>query len=378
MLAAALAVSLAASLGVPSAGAQSKSGQSTSKGGSGAPVAVARAETRAIVDEVRLSATVVAARTANVSTAVGGLVEAIAVDLGDRVRPGDVLVRLDRALAEHDLARAEAAVAESEAELAEAKRRFKVAERLVQRKNIPQNELEGRQAQVDIAAASVRRLNAEAARERERVRRHTVTAPFAGVVARKATEAGEWVAPGTAVVELVSTGDLRVDIPVPQRYFPQLDSDAAITLTFDALPDRRFPAERVAVVPVSDPTARTFTLRVRPERSPDDAASGDGAMEVPLTPGMSAQAQLRLSTGVEGVAVPRDAVNRYADGRTTVWIVEAGDGGMTVAERQVTLGRSFSGLVHVKSGLEAGRRVVVRGNEGLQPGQRVRIADGSS
>ena len=336
----------------------------------GVPVSTTRAEIAPVINTVRLSGTVVAPRSSKISTAVGGLVETVAVDRGDRVAQGDVLVRLDRDLARHELARAEASVDEAEAELADAEREVRVGKRLADRGNLPQNELDAREAEVAMNRAALARLEAEAARERERLARRTIAAPFAGVVARKVTEAGEWVSPGTTVVELVATSPLWVDIPVPQTYYPELRDGTPVTLHFDALPEQRFDAERVALVPVSDPTARTFTLRVRPV-----------AADLPLTPGMSARADLRLATGVEGVVIPRDAVIRYPDGRTTVWRVQTkddGDEAATVTERQVQLGRAFDGRVHVRGGLAAGSRIVVRGNESLREGQRVRPTDGAS
>lgn len=335
--------------------------------GDDAPVSTVRAEVQPIVHAVRLSGTVVAPHAARVSTPVGGLVERVVVDLGDEVEPGDVLVDLDRALAQHDVTRAEAAVEEAEAELADARRRVGIAQRLAQRDNMAQNELDARQAQVRIAAAALARLQAEAARQREQLRRHTVTAPFAGVVADKATEAGEWVSPGATVVELVAVTDLRVDIPVPQKHYPHLEAGTPIELRFDALPGQSFAARTLAMVPVSDPVVRTFVLRVKPVGE-----------SIPLTPGMSAQAVLALATGESGVVVPRDAIIRYPDGRTTVWVVAGGGDETTVAERQVQLGRAFGGRVHIRDGLVAGERVVVTGNEALRPDQRVRIVDPSS
>lgn len=340
--------------------------------GGGVPVSTTRAEIAPVINTVRLSGTVVAPRSSKISTSLGGLVETVAVDLGDRVSQGDVLVRLDRDLARHELARAEASVDEAEAELADARREVRVGQRLAERGNLPQNELDAREAQVAVNRAALARLEAEAARERERLARRTITAPFAGVVAQKATEAGEWVSPGTTVVELVATDGLWVDIPVPQAYYPELREGTPVTLHFDALPEQRFEAERVALAPVSDPTARTFTLRVRPAQK-----------DLPLTPGMSARATLRLATGEKGVIIPRDAVIRYPDGRTTVWRLKTesdGDreGGPTVTERQVQLGRAFDGRVHVRSGLAEGARIVVRGNEALREGQRVRPTDGAS
>lgn len=333
--------------------------------GDGAPVTASAAELRPIVNAVRLSGTVVAARSARVSTAVGGLVERVVVELGDEVEAGDTLVELDHALAQHDVARAEAAIREAEAELADARRRVQIAQRLAPRGNMPQNELDARKAEVRIAAAAVARLRSEAAHQREQLSRHTITAPFAGVVADKATEAGEWVSPGATVVELVAVKDLRVDIPVPQKYYPQLDGGTPVELRFDALPERSFAARPIAMVPVSDPVARTFTLRVRPEEK-----------SIALTPGMSAQASLRLASAERGIVIPRDAIIRYPDGRATVWVIEDDGEETTVAERQVRLGRAFDGRIHVREGLVAGERVVVSGNEALRPAQRVRLVGG--
>ena len=333
----------------------------------GALVEVAPAETRAILNIVRVSGTVVAPRTSRLSTSLGGLVEEVSVDLGARVQPGDTLVALDDALARHDLTRARAAVAEAEAELADARQRVERAERLARTNNISRSELDGRQAEARRAAASVDRLQAEAAAARERLDQHTIEAPFDGVVTERVTEPGEWVDPGETLMVVSAVDRLYIDLAVPQTVFPELRDGAPIYLGFEALPGRSVPAEIEARVPLSDSTQRTFTLRVRP----------DVAEPLPLTPGMSARAEIELATGERDVAVPRGAIIRYPDGRTTVWTLDDSGERLRAREVQVELGRAFSGYVQVKSGLEAGRRVVTRGNETLRPGQAVRLAGDS-
>lgn len=334
--------------------------------GQNAPVAVARAESAQVMRHIRVSGSVVSQRAAQISTDIGGLVAEMAVEIGDQVAEGDALVRLDPALEKLDLQRAEAATREARERLADAERRLKIAERLAAQGNLPQNSLEERQAETRIALATVERLNAEEARQRERVRRHTVTAPFGGAVAHKATEEGEWVAPGTTVIELVETTRLRIDAEVPQRYFPDIQNDPEVTLQFDALPEREIAARVVARVPVNNTETRTFTLRLEPL-----------VEDIPLTPGMSARVTIALNTGERGVVVSRDAVMRYPDGRTTVWIVESDGQDAKVHERQVELGRAFEGRVHILSGIDEGTPVVVRGNEALSPGQSVRVTNGN-
>ena len=326
------------------------------------PVTVQTAERAPIVREVKLTGTVTSPDVARVSTSVGGLVEKVHVDSGQRVGNGDPLVTLDRELEDLELRRERAAVEEARARLGDARRRLDEAQRLAEDRNIPESEVRSRRAEVRIEAAALERLRARAAHQRERLARHRITAPFSGVVSRKLAAAGEWVEPGTAVVELVAMGGLRLDFQAPQAYYPRIDRDTPVRISLEALSHSPLPARVAATIPVSDPEARTFTVRVLPE-DPDLA----------ITPGMSARATLRLATDRKGVVVPRDALIRYPDGRVTVWTVREKDGEATAAERQVETGLTFAGRVEIRSGLAPGTRVVTRGNEALSQGQQVRI-----
>jgi RND family efflux transporter MFP subunit len=197
----------------------------------------------------------------------------------------------------------------------------------------------------------------------ERLDRHFVKAPYAGVISRRMAEAGQWIVPGTSVFELVAMSGLRIDVPVPQQYYPQLRTAAKVSVEFDALPDTELPARIAALIPVSDPNVRTFTLRVLPTSE-----------DIAITPGMSARVSISLQSGREGIVVSRDALVRYPDGRITVWVLEENGEASLVKERRIEIGNAFDGVVHVRSGLKEGERVVVRGNESLREGQTVRLA----
>lgn len=328
-----------------------------------APVEVTLARTAEIPKRVELSASVVSPRSAKISTDIGGLVQSVIVDLGDRVKAGASLVRLDATLEQLELQQTIAAVDEARETTADADREAKIGRRLAAQNNLPQNVLDAREAEARIAAAALRRLEAVAAKQRERVDRHNIRAPFDGVVAQRIANEGEWVAPGTAVVELVEMSRLYVDVPVPQHYYSELGDSLRVTLRFDALPGQAFPAELIATVPVTDPTARTFTLRLRPEVG-----------EEILIPGMSARVVLDYGAHARGVVVPRDAIIRYPDGRTSVWVAIADGKTSKASERLVELGPAFDGTVHIKSGLSDGATIVVRGNESLREGQPIRLS----
>ena len=328
-----------------------------------APVEVTTVGLATLSEELVLSGTVTALRRADLSPRVSGLVQRIAADTGDQVKAGQLLVELDPTLARLAMQRTGSALAEARTQLREARRLHKEATSLVDRKFLPGTRLDAAKAELDRARASVARREAEHRETSEIVARHRVNAPFGGVIVRRHAELGEWVDTGDAVLELVSTGALRIDVQMPQEHFPRIADDSPVTVRPDASDQLRLEGRIAARVPVSDPTDRTFLVRVLVDRH-------DGA----LAPGMSARVAFSLPVAGRGLTVPRDALMRRPDGSVDVWLARDGADGAASATRQaVRLGRSLANRVEIVAGLEPGQRVIVRGNERLREGQPVRV-----
>ncbi len=332
--------------------------------GAQTPVVVATPKVAPAVEQLTLSGSFVPRRQAALSPQVAGLVASAEFEPGDRVASGTVLVRLDARVAELELAQAEAEVARAEAALREAERLVEEAEALRADRLFPETELRARESGAEIAAAALavtRAARDTSVRQREL---HNVTAPFDGVIARRLVDAGEWVNQGTAVARLVAPDDLWLEIQAPQSLWPQLSRLESAVVTVDALSDRRLAATLEAAVPQSDPGARTFLVRLRLTEAIAD-----------LTPGMSATADLTLASSEETLLIPRDALIRYPDGTTTVFVV---DGGTTPTARQmsVDVDRVYGETAVIADGLDSLLPVVTRGNEALTDGQAVRVIDG--
>lgn len=324
-----------------------------------APVATSEVRREAIIREVSVTGTVLAPRSASLSAAIEGLVTDVTVEVGDRVEAGERLLQLDDELERYAREAAAAEVARARAELAEARRLLDVSQSGGARTNVPETEIRARESAVRVAEATLESREAEARRLAGRVARHAVDAPFAGVVSRRHAERGEWVEPGTAILELVDAEDLRIELEVPQDAFRRLDANARLEVSLGGDGGRLRPARIETVVPVSEDGARTFRVRARiPEGTR------------PL-PGMSARGVLRIDTGERDAVVPLDALNRYPEGRVTVWVVRDGDEGPVVEEQRIRTGLRFGERVQVREGVEAGADVVVSGNAGLRDGQRV-------
>lgn len=328
------------------------------------PVRVAEVEQVSIFRELRLTGTVTSARSAELSVSVGGLVQRLLVEEGANVEAGDVLLVLDSELADYEWQAAKAAAEQARVELEDARRRLNEVESLVIEDSIAETEVRNIRAEVAGNEARLAGARAQASQRRAVLERHTLRAPFDGVVSSKLTEVGQWVTPGQAVLGLIEMDALRVDFAVVEDFLPGLTPNADISFRLNATPDRHYRGRIATIVPVTDPGARTFLLRVDPD------GEGDG-----MLPGMSAEAILKLDTGSSGIAAPRDAILRYPDGRVMVWVLSAGDGETRVRERRVRIGHAFDGMIEIQDGLEPGEQVVVRGNEALQHDQAVRVLD---
>lgn len=323
-------------------------------------VLVSLAEQVTLFEEVPLTGTVISPRIAELSTEVSGIVDSMRVRIGDQVRAGDEILRLNSELESLTLAAARANTERSKWELEDAKRRLKDAQALGKVQSLSASEVESLAAEVRIDGAELVRSQAQEAREAARLTRHRLKAPFAGIISRELVEQGEWIQPGQVVVELVSLDGLRIDFQTPQSVYPKLDKNSRLQVKLNAIPGASFDGRIEAIIPVTDPVSRTFLVR---------AALTD--TRVKMLPGMSASAVLRLDTASQGIVVSRDALIRYPDGRITVWVVNQEGDQATVTEHPVQTGLSFNGKVAVIGGLAPDTPVVVQGNESLREGQSV-------
>lgn len=331
-----------------------------------APIAVEAviARSQPLVEEVPVTGTINPLRQALLSAEVSGLIQDIHADIGDRVDKGDLLLKLDPELSSISRDAALAEVARVRETLADSRRRLAELQSLLGDNHVAETEVENLGSEVRERTALLQAAQVETERLSALLRRHQVNAPFSGTVSLREVDVGEWVEPGSALFELVDTESLRADFQVPQRYFPRIQPNTRIRVTLDS--GNAINARVEHKVPVSRSGSRTFLLRTIIE--------GEDKKRAALIPGMSASAVLQLKGDRQGIAVPRDAVLRYPDGRITVWVAAPGadwNQAVEVNEQQVTTGLSFNGMIEIQSGLTAGQRVIVRGNESLQPAQKV-------
>jgi len=323
------------------------------------PVTTITPKQSTIAETLNLSGSLTADKRAMLSPRVDGLVAEVLVDAGSEVNKGEDLLRLDTSISKQQYAQTKAATAEAEAARDEAARLVKEAERLRKQNYISASEMANRQSNLALAEAALIAAKAAEGTALEQLRRHDLPAPFSGVISAKMTEAGEWINRGTAVLELVATDAVRLDVKVPQERFAAINKDSPVEVMPDVYPGLRLPAKINAIVPVSDPQARAFLVRIVVDTS-----------DVSLLPGTSATATIGLN-GQQGqkLIVPRDALLLHPDGGYSLFVVIDGK----AQRRQVKVGQQSQQGVSILDGLSPDEQVVTRGNEVLRDDQTVTI-----
>jgi RND family efflux transporter MFP subunit len=285
----------------------------------------------------------------------GGLrVTEVAVEEGDRVRAGQVLVRLDDAVPAAQLAQSEAAMAEADAALAIARSDLNRATELSRTQNTPRQVLDqrqsaARQAEARLASARAGRDEAQARLAQTRLR-----APTDGIVLKRTALPGAVIGLGQEMIRLLRDGRLELDARV-------LELDLATIAPGQPVRVLHGTREIVATVRAIAPgVAQETRLGIVHIALPE----GSG-----LLPGMFARAEIR-GEAPSRIAVPQEAVV-FRDGAPAAFVVKDGH----VSLRRLTTGQRQAGMVEVLDGLAAGDQVVATGAGFLADGDRVRVTE---
>ena len=324
-------------------------GPQSAAAGSSAPAQ--RAERTALVelqdvnDVYAADAVIEAVRSATVSAQIAGNVTRYYVDAGDRVRRGDLLVRIDTRETDAQVAAGAARVAQAEAQLAQVKLVYERTLKLRDQRFVSQAAFEKAEADLKTAQAELQVARAGASQASTARSFAEVRSPLDGVVTRRLAELGELATPGKPLLELHDPTALRAVASVPQFALARVAQAREAEVLFP-LDNRMVRATRLTVLPAAD--ARLLSTQVR--------ADLPAELPVGVVPGTAAK--VLLPTGsVKRLVMPAGAVIRRGE-LTAVYVVAAET---EPRLRQVRIGESTgAGFVEILAGLDAGERVVLQ------------------
>ena len=280
---------------------------------------------------------------------IPGKITARLVDVGARVKAGDVLAQLDPV----DTALS-AAAAKAQLELAEADvRRFR--------------ELRGKnfvsQSALDAKETSFKASKAQADLAGNQSAYTTLRADQSGVVSQVAAEVGQVVAAGQVVMRVARTDVLEVAVAIPEARMPGVRLLKAAEVSLWADPQASYKAVLRELSPVADPATRTYAARVS-ILQPDEK----------LLLGMTAKVRFlddRSEAAAVKLTVPLTAIFQQ-DGKPALWVVGADD---TITLRPVVVSAFGESAAVVASGAKAGERIVIAGVHKLSAGEKIKVVD---
>ncbi|WP_430681758.1 efflux RND transporter periplasmic adaptor subunit [Mesorhizobium australafricanum] len=306
---------------------------------------------------------VIAARTLNnLSFRVGGRVAERMVDVGQHVRQGTVLARIDPQEQESDLRSAQADLDAAQAQLTQAAATYQRQKTLLSQGFTTRRDFDTANQTLKVAQGSVDAAQSALANAKENLSYTELKAGAAGVITARQVEAGQVVQAAQTVFTIAEDGDRDAVFNVHETLVVQTPPSPAVTITL-----------------LSDPQVRAVG-KVREISPAVDTASGSIRVKVgiPDTPaGMPLGAAVIGTVSakpVKAVLLPWQALTSTA-GKPAVWIVDLSSKAVTTAPVEVL---AFdSGVVVVDKGLREGQNVVTAGGQLLSPGQKIEMAGAS-
>jgi RND family efflux transporter MFP subunit len=291
---------------------------------------------------------------------VTGRISSRRVELGQRVKKGDVLAALDPADFKLSAAAAAEQLNAAQVERDQQRADIKRFEDLHRQGFISGAELERRRAQLDAAEARYRQAAAQADVSSNQAAYAVLRAPAAGVISAIDAEVGQVMASGQSVVRIAGEGDKEVAIAIPEARLEQLRAIPDVLVTLWAH-EAEVKGRIREIAPIADAATRTFAARVTLIDPPPDIALG-----------MTATVRFIAPPTRPMLTVPLSALLREGEA-TYLWRLDRQ--AMTVSKSPVVVAGISDNAVIIGSGAQAGDTIVTAGVHLLQPGQKVKLLD---
>jgi RND family efflux transporter MFP subunit len=333
-------------------------------------VEVAAVKRADMAESLTVVGNLIGAATVEAVPKVSGRLDDVTVRLGDRVRKGQTLAKVeDREIAEQvkqaqaSFDVAAATIRQREADLRLAQTNLDRSKNLFDRSLIPKQtyddtdaRYQAASAQLDLAKAQYQQAQARLDELKINLANTVISSPVSGFVGKRALDPGAWVTPNSSFISVVDIGVVRLVANIVEKDLGRINSGMKADVVVDAYPGEHFVGRIAHVAPVLDPATRTAQIEVEIDNS-----------SFRLKPGMYAKVSFVIEHKENVLVVPANSVID-AQGKKGVYVPGEGD----VARFQaVTLGMSDPEKVEITSGVSEGMRVISTGAAALREGDKI-------
>ena len=304
----------------------------------------------------------------NMAFQVGGQIIQRNVQMGDTVKAGQVLMVIDPRDVVQKAQQGDAQVAAAEAQLTLARSNLSRYQELYRQEAVPASVLDQYQSAYDAAVASYNQASAIASQGHNAMGYTSLTASSDGVISSVTGESGQVVAAGQTVLTLVQSGELEIEINVPESHLTDVSLGQEVELSFWALANTTAKGIVREIAPMADSVARTYKVRVTVVNPPADMKLGMTAtVKIPgVTPAAGGSSNYAV--------LPLSAIYQQGDD-AQVWLVNQDD--HTIYLKNVKV-ENFSNNKARVEGLANGDIVITAGVHKLREGMKVRLSEDES
>jgi RND family efflux transporter MFP subunit len=328
-------------------------------------VAIVQPKRSAPAQEIVLPANVQAFADAPIYARTNGYLKRWYVDLGSRVKEGQLLAEIDTPEVNQQLRQSLADLATAQANLNLSKITADRYAGLLKTDSVSKQESDNAAGDYEAKQANLQSSQANVKRLQELQSFQKIYAPFSGVITARNTDVGALIDSGsgggvrTELFHIVQADKLRVYVSVPQAYSQAAKPGLSADLTLSEFPGRGFEGRLVRTANAIDPTSRTLLVEI--------AVSNPTGQ---LFTGSYAEVHLHLPTAASAFILPVNTLLFRAEG---LRIAVVGDG-QKVELREITLGHDFGSEVEVIAGVSGNENVIVNPPDSVVTGETVRIA----
>lgn len=310
----------------------------------------------------RLAGSLEARLQANVRAEAGGDVTALFVDIGQVVKKGDLLARIEANAIRDQAQSAESAVRSAESDLAVAKRQLERTQRLVEAGAVAARDLEVAQANAASAQARLDNARAMQAGAQKQLSGTTARSPMDGVVSRREVNAGDVVAPGAPLFTIIDPSSMRFEAAIPSQQIGAVQVGMPVFFEVRGYPNT-FEGKLERIAPAADPATGQIPVLVSIPN-----------VEGKLIAGLFAEGRVAIESR-DALVVPDSAVEQ-AGGSATVLRVK--DGRAEQVKVQTGVRDEATERVEIVSGLAEGDLLLAGAARGIMPGTLVRLPNQKS
>ena len=292
------------------------------------------------------------------------------VNVGDKVKEGDVVARIDPRDFQVEVRNAEGQLDEAKATLERAQRDYDRLQRIFKQDPgaTSQRAIDEAREERDRAQASIKSLEAKVTAAKDRLGYTYLKAPFDGTTVATYVENFQDVRANQPIVRLLDTQRIKFDVDVPENFISYVPSTTNIRVTFDVFPDKEVPAALFEIGSEASRTTRTYRVTLIMDQPKDFKILAGMAGKV------RGDVQVPEENESGDIVIPVTAVFSPDRGETSyVWVID--ETTKTVNRRQIQARRLIDAGIFVEDGLKPGELIVTAGVHFLEAGQEVRVLE---